>query len=151
MHEYERDSKWWDSITPSLISARRNSCAPRWRLWSLIALIQRGCQTNVDRCETHQEERSRSTRKRAHARNHLSREERGIIHISTDYVFDGENANPTPKKTRRADQRLRRIEAGRRARALAANDRAWIPRVSWVFGPGRPSFIDAILKRRATK
>ena len=33
---------------------------------------------------------------------------------------------------------------------LEANGRALVIRVSWVFGPDRPSFVDAILKKART-
>ena len=36
-------------------------------------------------------------------------------------------------------------------RVLEANGRALVIRVSWVFGPDRPSFVDAILKRARTE
>jgi dTDP-4-dehydrorhamnose reductase len=71
-----------------------------------------------------------------------------LIHISTDYVFDGKKTTPynedDPVQTisvygeskYRGEQEL-----------LAVSGRYLAVRVSWVFGPDRPSFIDGILKR----
>ena len=73
------------------------------------------------------------------------------LHIGTDYVFDGEKRTPyTETLTQRAlaIRRLWRFEARRRP------ERCWrrsgghlAVRVSWVFGPDRPSFIDQVLQR----
>jgi dTDP-4-dehydrorhamnose reductase len=71
-----------------------------------------------------------------------------FIHISTDYVFDGGKREPYAEEdearpisvygaSKREGERL----------ALAANDRALIVRVSWIFGPDRPSFIDWAMKQ----
>src|SRR5207248_6545398 len=71
-----------------------------------------------------------------------------FIHISTDYVFDGEKRAPYTE-----EDEARPISvygASKRAgerRALEANERALIVRVSWVFGPDRPSFIDWALNQ----
>lgn len=71
-----------------------------------------------------------------------------LIHFSTDYVFDGEKHEPyseddaaTPisiyGKSKRSGEKL----------VLQTSDRHLVVRVSWVFGPDRPSFIDAMIKR----
>jgi len=71
-----------------------------------------------------------------------------LIHFSTDYVFDGEKREPyseddatTPVsiygKSKRAGEKF----------VLQTSDRHLVVRVSWVFGPDRPSFIDAMIKR----
>src|SRR6478752_6211820 len=108
------------------------------------ALINSAAQTNVDRCETHQEEAFalNAEAPRVLAEICAAKQAR-FIHISTDYVFDGEKREPY-----REDDEARPISVygeskreGER-RTLAANDRALIVRVSWVFGPDRPSFVD---------
>ena len=112
-------------------------------------LINTAAQTNVDRCET---ERAEAFALNAEAPRVLAEICRAkgarFIHISTDYVFDGEKREPYTEEdearpisvygaSKREGERL----------ALAANDRALIVRVSWVFGPDRPSFIDWAMKQ----
>jgi dTDP-4-dehydrorhamnose reductase len=111
-------------------------------------LINTAAQTNVDRCETEREE---AFTLNAEAPRVLAEICRGkgarFIQISTDYVFDGEKREPYTEEdearpisvygaSKREGERL----------ALAANDRALIVRVSWVFGPDRPSFVDWAIK-----
>jgi dTDP-4-dehydrorhamnose reductase len=112
-------------------------------------LINTAAQTNVDRCETEREE---AFTLNAEAPRVLAEICRGkgarFIQISTDYVFDGEKREPYTEEdearpisvygaSKREGERL----------ALAANDRALIVRVSWVFGPDRPSFVDWAIKQ----
>ena len=112
-------------------------------------LINAAAQTNVDRCET---ERAEAFALNAEAPRVLAEICRAkgarFIHISTDYVFDGEKREPYTEEdvarpisvygaSKREGERL----------ALAANDRALVVRVSWVFGPDRPSFIDWAMKQ----
>src|SRR2546430_464220 len=68
------------------------------------------------------------------------------LHISTDYVFDGAASSPYREdrpakpinvygKTKRFGEEL----------LLQAGGRHLVIRVSWVFGPDKPSFIDMLL------
>jgi len=112
-------------------------------------LINTAAQTNVDRCETEREEafalNAEATRVLAEICHAKAAR---FIHISTDYVFDGEKREPYTEEdearpisiygaSKREGERL----------ALEANDRALIVRVSWVFGPDRPSFVDWAIKQ----
>ncbi|PYI92239.1 MAG: dTDP-4-dehydrorhamnose reductase [Verrucomicrobia bacterium] len=113
------------------------------------ALINTAAQTNVDRCETHQEEAFAINGEAPGVLAEIcARKEARFIHISTDYVFDGEKRAPYTE-----EDEARPISvygASKRAgerRALEANERALIVRVSWVFGPDRPSFIDWALNQ----
>jgi dTDP-4-dehydrorhamnose reductase len=71
-----------------------------------------------------------------------------MIYFSTDYVFDGNKRQPYVE-----DDAANPISAyGESKRAgekfvLAVSDRHLVVRVSWVFGPDRSSFIDAMIKR----
>jgi dTDP-4-dehydrorhamnose reductase len=71
-----------------------------------------------------------------------------FVHFSTDYVFDGNAAEPYAEDAPAAPlgvygkSKLRGEQA-----ALAANPDAYVFRVSWVFGPHRPAFPDMILER----
>lgn len=71
-----------------------------------------------------------------------------LVHMSTDYVFDGRSKRPY-----REDDPPRPISAygrskleGERA-VRAACPGALIVRSAWLFGPGRPGFVDQVLAR----
>jgi dTDP-4-dehydrorhamnose reductase len=113
------------------------------------ALINAAAQTNVDRCETHQEEAFALNAEAPRVLAEICRAKKArFIHISTDYVFDGEKREPyTEEDEARPISVYGESKREGERRALEVNDRALIVRVSWVFGPDRPSFIDAILKK----
>jgi dTDP-4-dehydrorhamnose reductase len=112
-------------------------------------LINSAAQTNVDRCETHPDEafllNAEAPRVIAQICN-----ERGakMIHVSTDYVFDGHKREPYIEEDPAEPISIygESKREGER-RVLDASDRHLVLRVSWVFGPDRPSFIDNVLKR----
>jgi dTDP-4-dehydrorhamnose reductase len=116
-------------------------------------LINTAAQTNVDRCETHQEEAFALNAEAPRVLAEICGAKNArFIHISTDYVFDGEKREPYTEEdeARPVSVYGESKREGERC-ALEANDRALIVRVSWVFGPDRPSFIDAILKKARTE
>jgi len=112
-------------------------------------LVNGSGATNVDGCETAREE--------AHTVNALAPQimaecatRRGarFIHFSTDYVFDGskeaaltedDSANPGGwyGQTKLDGENL----------VLAESPKHLVVRVSWVFGPAKPSFVDMIIHR----
>ncbi len=112
-------------------------------------LINAAAFTNVDLCET---QRDRAFLINAEAPRVLANlcGEKGakLIHFSTDYVFDGEKRAPYNEVDEAnpisvyGESKL----AGEK-NVLVADERHLVVRVSWVFGPDRPSFIDAIIKR----
>jgi dTDP-4-dehydrorhamnose reductase len=73
-----------------------------------------------------------------------------FIHISTDYVFDGKEPgtrseiDPTEPISVYGSTKLN----GERA-TLSAYPQAWVARVSWLFGPERPGFVEMIRDRLA--
>jgi dTDP-4-dehydrorhamnose reductase len=112
-------------------------------------LINTAALTNVDYCETHREEAFRINAEAPRLLAEICRGKNAkMIHISTDYVFDGEKREPY-----REEDEARPIsvygESKREGEknVLAAQDRHLVIRVSWVFGPDRPSFIDAMINR----
>jgi dTDP-4-dehydrorhamnose reductase len=112
-------------------------------------LINCAAMTDVDLCEA---QRARAFLINADAPRALAQlcaeKKAKLIHFSTDYVFDGaksepyaENDDANPISVYGESKR-----AGEEA-VLSVQDRHLIVRVSWVFGPDRPSFIDAVVKR----
>src|SRR5664279_3464332 len=112
-------------------------------------LINAAAQTNVDRCETHPEEAFALNAEAPRTLAAICRAKKArFIHVSTDYVFDGEKREPyTEEDAARPISVYGESKREGERRALEADDRALIVRVSWVFGPDRPSFIDAILNK----
>jgi dTDP-4-dehydrorhamnose reductase len=112
-------------------------------------LINAAAQTNVDRCETQQEEAFALNAEAPRMLAAICRAKNArFIHISTDYVFDGEKREPyTEDDAARPISVYGESKREGERRVLAEDDRALIVRVSWVFGPDRPSFIDAVLKK----
>jgi dTDP-4-dehydrorhamnose reductase len=119
------------------------------RTTTFDVLINAAAFTNVDACET---ERDRAFRINAEAPGILAEicteKDAKMIHFSTDYVFDGEKRAPYTEE----DQANPISAYGESKRAgeknvLAADDGHLVVRVSWVFGPDRPSFVDAMIKR----
>ncbi len=112
-------------------------------------LLNCAAQTNVDRCETEKEEAFRLNGEAPGVLAEIcSRKNARMIHISTDYVFDGAKTDPYLECD--AAQPISiygesKLEGERCVTAVDAKH--WIVRVSWVFGPDRPSFIDAMINR----
>lgn len=107
-------------------------------------LINCAAQTNVDRCETEQEEAYLLNAEGPRILAEIcSGKGARLIHISTDYVFDG--AQRAPYTEEDAANPISVYGASKRegeVRVLAVDPRHLVARVSWVFGPDRPSFID---------
>jgi dTDP-4-dehydrorhamnose reductase len=105
--------------------------------------------TNVDRCETARDEATLVNTEAPRLMGRLAAERSArFLHFSTDYVFDGEK--PTPYTEADAAHPLSHYGATKLAgevAALEASDRHLAVRVSWVFGPEKPSFVDALVDR----
>ena len=112
-------------------------------------LINCAALTNVDLCE---EQPDQAFRVNAGAPELLAQvctnKQARLIHFSTDYVFDGEKREPYGEEdpanpisvygeSKREGEKL----------VLQTQDRHLVVRVSWVFGPDRPSFVDGVIKR----
>jgi len=108
--------------------------------------------TDVDGCE---KDREGARRINAESPGRIARlcADRGsrLVHIGTDYVFDGtldrpytEEDEPNPL----SHYGVTKLEGDREV--LAASPAHCVVRVSWVFGPDKPSFVDAIVKRALT-
>ncbi len=107
--------------------------------------------TNVDRCESARDEAEavNATAPAVMARDAARRGAR-LLHISTDYVFDGEK--PTPYIETDDARPLGWYGATKLAgeqAVLDASPRHSVFRISWVFGPEKQSFVDMIVDRAA--
>ena len=112
-------------------------------------LINAAAFTNVDACET---ERDRAFLLNAEAPDVLveicNEKDAKLIHFSTDYVFDGEKRAPyTEEDQANPISAYGESKLAGEKNVLAAGDGHLVVRVSWVFGPDRPSFVDAMIKR----
>ena len=110
-------------------------------------LINCAAQTNVDRCETHPDEAFalNAEAPRVLAEICLTKGAR-LIHISTDYVFDGSKADPYTEEDEAHPISVYGASkcAGEKL-VLAVDSGHLVVRVSWVFGPDRPSFVDWVI------
>lgn len=113
------------------------------------AVIHCAAVTGVDYCEQHPEE---AREVNADAAAHIARlcKTRGarLIHVSTDYVYDGSDpglkteSHPCrplgvyAKTKYAAEQAVREID-----------ERFIVARASWIFGPDREGFVDSIIRR----
>jgi len=128
----------------NLDGVRERLCATNFDV-----LINAAAFTNVDLCET---ERDRAFLINAEAPGVLAKicsdKNAKLIHFSTDYVFDGEEGAPyTEEDEANPISVYGASKLAGEENVLAADGRHLIMRVSWVFGPDRPSFIDGIIKR----
>ena len=109
--------------------------------------------TNVDYCETHREEsfaiNADAVRVIAEV---CEKKDARLIHISTDYVLSGEKTEPYHEEDSAEPISVYgESKLGGEIAALEVSPTNLAVRVSWVFGPHRPSFIDAILRRAMTE
>jgi len=112
-------------------------------------LINCAALTNVDYCESHREEafvvNAEAPRLLAQIANEKSAK---LIHFSTDYVFDGKKTDPYVEEDEAVPLSVygeSKLEGERRV--LEVSSQHLVVRLSWVFGPDKPSFIDQIIQR----
>jgi dTDP-4-dehydrorhamnose reductase len=112
-------------------------------------MINCAAMTNVDLCE---EQRVEAFSVNADAPELLAEIAAGkgarFIHFSTDYVFDGSKRTPYTEEDEPGPTSIygeSKLEG--EENVLNVADGNLVVRVSWVFGPERPSFIDNIIQR----
>jgi dTDP-4-dehydrorhamnose reductase len=112
-------------------------------------LINCAALTNVDYCESHREEafvvNAEAPRLLAEIANEKSAK---LVHFSTDYVFDGRKMEPYVEEDKALPLSVygeSKLEGERRV--LEVSSQHLVVRLSWVFGPDKPSFIDQIIQR----
>ena len=116
-------------------------------------LINCAAITNVDYCESHREEafvvNAEAPRLLAEIANEKSAR---LVHFSTDYVFDGKKTDPYVEEDKAVPLSVygeSKLEGEQRV--LEASSQHLVVRLSWVFGPAKPSFIDQIIQRAREK
>ena len=116
-------------------------------------MINAAAATNVDWCEQHEPEAEQvNARAVASLGRICSKRSVRCLHVSTDYVFDGFSSRPRTEEEPAAPISV----YGRTKRLgeellLEADSRHLVVRVSWVFGPDKPSFVDWALDQAATR
>lgn len=149
--------KWSGTHTVSAFSRQDIDVTDRAALLSLLersdydVLVNATGLTQVDRCESARDE-ARDVNDRAPgilARAAAARGAR-LMHFSTDYVFDGRKTRPYVEEdpalplghygaTKLAGER----------KVLAASPDHLVVRVSWIFGPDKPGFVESVIAQAA--
>jgi len=112
-------------------------------------LINCAAMTNVDLCESKKAEAFAINADAPKVLAEICSEKQAkLIHFSTDYVFDGEKREPyTEEEAAKPISVYGESKRVGEKNILALQDRHLVVRVSWVFGPDRPSFVDGMIKR----
>jgi dTDP-4-dehydrorhamnose reductase len=116
---------------------------------SFDLLINAAGFTNVDLCETQPDRAFLINAEAPRVVAEICDEKNArLIHFSTDYVFDGAKREPYTE-----EDQVSPISAYGESKltgennVLAMQNQNLVVRVSWVFGPDRPSFIDAMVQQ----
>ncbi len=103
--------------------------------------------TAVDACE---EERERAFAVNAEGAGHAAAAAAAVgahlLHVSTDYVFDGAASTPYTEESETAPRSA--YGASKRAGEVRVleYERATVVRTSWLFGPGGPNFVATMVR-----
>ncbi len=111
-------------------------------------VINTAAFTNVDLCETQREEAFRINAEAPRVLAEICRDKNAkLIHFSTDYVFDGEKREPYTEDDVAKPISVYGESKWEGEKLVLQTHGHLVVRVSWVFGPDRPSFIDGMIKR----
>jgi len=111
-------------------------------------MINAAAFTNVDGCETQREEAFRINAEAPRVLAEICRDKSAkLIHFSTDYVFDGEKRDPYTEEDEARPISVYGESKREGEKFVLQTQGHLVVRVSWVFGPDRPSFIDGMIKR----
>lgn len=142
---------------PGTISATRAEAdvTDRFRLESEVerlrpdVVINCAAYTDVDGCEI---DPDRARRVNAEGAENAARAAAAagcpIVHLSTDFVFDGRKSTPYTEDDRPvplSEYGRTKLEGERRVAEVAPHH--LIVRTSWLYGPGRGNFVEAIRTR----
>ena len=130
-----------DITDPSALRAFASRAAVEW-------IVNCSAYTAVDRAE---EEEELAFRVNALGVGNLatvaSQIGAKIIHVSTDYVFDGEATSPYAEETApNPTSAYGRTKAAGEKLLLDAAARAFIVRTAWLYGPGGTNFVYTMLR-----
>jgi dTDP-4-dehydrorhamnose reductase len=105
--------------------------------------------TNVDLCEKQPDQAFRINAKAPRVLAEVCADKNvRLIHFSTDYVFDGDKREPYTEDDKASPISVYgESKLAGENNVLAIHGRNLVVRVSWVFGPDRPSFIDAMIQQ----
>ena len=149
MREYRHKFEVTGFNHAQLDLSNRDQIRERVGAASFDVLINTAAFTNVDLCETQRDQAFHINAEAPRLLAEICRDKDAkLIHFSTDYVFDGKKREPYTEE----DEANPISVYGESKRAgeenvLAVKGRHLVVRVSWVFGPDRPSFIDGLIKR----
>jgi dTDP-4-dehydrorhamnose reductase len=115
------------------------------------AIVNCAAYTDVDACEDHEE---LATRVNGEAAGNVARCGVPVVHVSTDYVFPGDEARRSPYVE--SDEPAPRTAYGRSKLAgeqqvREAGDQHAIVRTAWLFGEGGKNFVDTMLRLGAER
>jgi dTDP-4-dehydrorhamnose reductase len=112
-------------------------------------LLNCAALTNVDYCESNREDAFLINAETPRLIAEICAEKSArLIHFSTDYVFDGKQNAPYTEKDTPVPLSVygeSKLAGERSVLEVSANN--LVVRLSWVFGPDKPSFIDQIIQR----
>jgi dTDP-4-dehydrorhamnose reductase len=119
------------------------------RVIDLDVVINAAAFTDVDLCETQRDAAFRINAEAPRVLAETCNEKNArLIHFSTDYVFDGEKCQPyTEQDEAEPISVYGESKLAGEKNVVAAQNQHLVIRVSWVFGPDRPSFIDAMIQQ----
>jgi len=112
-------------------------------------VVNTAAYTKVDDAETHEEAAYGVNARGAENLAHASRAAGArLIHISTDYVFDGTASSPYAEDTPRAPvSAYGRTKAAGEELVLAAHESGVaIVRTAWLYGVHGPNFVDTMIR-----
>lgn len=112
-------------------------------------IINCAAYTNVDGCETEQELASQVNGVAVgFLAEAAKRVDATLVHISTDYVFDGEKKMPYVEKDKTNPQSVYGSSKllGEQSILSSGLEKFFIIRTSWLYGPGGNNFVETILR-----
>ena len=108
------------------------------------AVVNCAAYTAVDRAE---EQEELALRVNGDAAGNVARAAPYVVHVSTDYVFDGEASEPYVESSPPAPaSAYGRTKLAGEEQVRAAGDQHAIVRTAWLFGDGGPNFVDTMLR-----
>jgi dTDP-4-dehydrorhamnose reductase len=147
--EYSRDFEVTSFARSQLDLGQLNRVRSALAETKFDLLINCAALTNVDYCESHREEAFQVNAEGPGLLAEIANEKSAkLVHFSTDYVFDGKKSDPYTEEDKAVSLSVygeSKLEGERRV--LEVSSQHLVVRLSWVFGPDKPSFIDQIIQR----